>query len=82
VLASLWPVPDASTAALMGGFYRQLATGQGKADALRTAQLEQLAQSTPSDQPVRGLQALAGVRAMSGARHPYYWGAFVLLSKK
>jgi CHAT domain-containing protein len=39
VLASLWEVSDASTAALMKTFYRHLAEGVPKAEALRRAQL-------------------------------------------
>jgi CHAT domain-containing protein len=38
-LASLWSVSDESTALLMAEFYRQLASGRNKADALRAAQL-------------------------------------------
>jgi CHAT domain-containing protein/Tfp pilus assembly protein PilF len=37
--ASLWRVSDASTARLMGAFYRAYARGVGKAEALRQAQL-------------------------------------------
>jgi CHAT domain-containing protein/tetratricopeptide (TPR) repeat protein len=37
--ASLWQVSDASTARLMGAFYREYARGVGKAEALRRAQL-------------------------------------------
>jgi CHAT domain-containing protein/Tfp pilus assembly protein PilF len=37
--ASLWQVSDASTARLMGAFYREYARGVGKAEALRQAQL-------------------------------------------
>jgi tetratricopeptide (TPR) repeat protein len=40
VLASLWSVPSKSTAELMVSFYRHLAEGMGKAEALRAAQLE------------------------------------------
>ncbi len=43
LLASLWRVDDLSTARLMADFYRRLATGQGKAAALRSAQLALLA---------------------------------------
>jgi CHAT domain-containing protein len=38
-LASLWAVNDESTARLVAEFYRELATGLGKAAALRGAQL-------------------------------------------
>jgi CHAT domain-containing protein len=38
-LASLWAVNDESTARLVGEFYRRLADGDGKAEALRGAQL-------------------------------------------
>jgi CHAT domain-containing protein len=42
-LASLWHISDRSTAALIGEFYRQLATGQvTKAEALRRAQVSLL----------------------------------------
>jgi len=40
VLASLWPVADESTAALMGAFYRALAAGERKDEAIRRAQLQ------------------------------------------
>ncbi|HEX7027567.1 MAG TPA: CHAT domain-containing protein, partial [Gammaproteobacteria bacterium] len=42
VLASLWPINDAATAQLVAEFYKQLAGGQGKAKALRAAQLSLL----------------------------------------
>ncbi len=42
VLASLWSVEDESTRQLMEAFYKSLASGHGKADALRTAQLSLL----------------------------------------
>ena len=37
LLVSLWPVPDAATQELMGHFYRHLAKGLNKAEALRQA---------------------------------------------
>lgn len=39
VLASLWKIPDGPTRDLMVDFYRQLAAGKTKAEALREAQL-------------------------------------------
>ena len=43
VVASLWPVDDAVTAALMSVFYRELCAGAGPAAALRRAQCELMA---------------------------------------
>lgn len=40
VVMSLWPVADAVTQELMGAFYVALATGTGRAEALRVAQRE------------------------------------------
>lgn len=80
VLASLWPVPDGSTATLMQQFYQGLADGQNKPDALRAAQLALLEQPVGQRQAqvARGLQVHKG--AAPGGPHPYYWGAFVLLA--
>lgn len=39
VIASLWPVDDNSTQALMSEFYTRLKAGESKAEALRAAQL-------------------------------------------
>jgi CHAT domain-containing protein/tetratricopeptide (TPR) repeat protein len=43
VVASLWDAPDESARRLMAGFYRHLAAGMDKADALRAAQRALLA---------------------------------------
>jgi CHAT domain-containing protein/Tfp pilus assembly protein PilF len=47
--ASLWQVSDASTARLMGAFYREYVRGVGKAEALRRAQVELLRSEGHSD---------------------------------
>jgi CHAT domain-containing protein len=39
-LMSLWQVSDLATRDLMAGFYRRLAAGEGRAEALRAVQLE------------------------------------------
>jgi CHAT domain-containing protein len=40
VLATLWPIDDASAPKFISAFYRQLVTGSTKAEALRQAQLQ------------------------------------------
>jgi len=85
VLASLWPVADASTAALMQRFYAGHAAG--RAAALRAAQLSLLRGATQvaADDAARGA-AVAGVAATKAApadptrpwAHPYFWAPFVL----
>lgn len=42
VLATLWPVPDRSTAEFMSDFYRGLNSGLGKSQALRAAKLKMI----------------------------------------
>jgi CHAT domain-containing protein len=41
-LMSLWPVSDRSTRDLMIGYYKRLVQGQGRAEALRSVQLQML----------------------------------------
>ncbi|NOT31913.1 MAG: CHAT domain-containing protein [Planctomycetes bacterium] len=63
VISSLWSVRDSSTSELMQGFYENLwQKGQGRAAALRNAQLELLASN----------------RARYAEALPSTWGAFVL----
>jgi CHAT domain-containing protein len=69
LLVSLWRVDDATTAQLMSGFYQALQRGQGRAAALRTAQLELL---------VLGREHPAEYGAY---RHPAYWAPFVLIGE-
>lgn len=45
VLSSLWPINDRSTARLMESFYRYLAEGRTKAEALRLGKLKMLGSS-------------------------------------
>jgi len=67
VLASLWAVPDESTAELMVRFYRGLADGQARDEALRAAQDEMAAGPITTE----GGQML-------DATHPFHWAAFQL----
>ncbi len=63
LVMSLWRVPDEETAELMGEFYHRLASGLGRAEALRQAQLARLARS----------------RLEKGTGLPHSWGAFITL---
>jgi len=47
VIASLWPIPDRTTATFLAGFYQQLAAGTDVAGALRQTKLA-LLESGPS----------------------------------
>ncbi len=62
VLASLWKVPDDDTALLMASYFNRLARGEGRAEALRQAQLQRIQQR----------------RDKFGAAHPCFWAAFSL----
>jgi CHAT domain-containing protein/tetratricopeptide (TPR) repeat protein len=89
VLATLWPVSDASTPALMRRFYELREQEQlTKAEALRRAQVEMaagaLTPAGPRGAPARGGRALEepsveGGGARSGWTHPYYWAPFILM---
>jgi CHAT domain-containing protein/Tfp pilus assembly protein PilF len=92
VLASLWPVSDRSTAALMRSFYEHLRGGASPEVALKRAQTGLIAQTLAADAggswsagssrwPDR-LLLLAGwpgrVEEPMDASHPYHWAAFQL----
>jgi CHAT domain-containing protein len=64
LLATLWKVDDASSAALMTMVYRDLLAGRPKVSALASAQRAFLARARA-----------AGV----AAAHPYFWAAFQLI---
>ena len=65
VMMSMWSVPDQETQELMALFYAKWLTGLDKPEALRQAQL--------AEREV--------VRKRYGRDLPYYWGAFVLVSR-
>ena len=92
ILATLWPVSDASTVALMREFYR-LRAAQSTPNALWQAQKALLAgklsvsgtptitKGTEGNNPPSPLPADPELPPYQGAAwtHPYYWGPFVLI---
>lgn len=60
-MLTLWRVDDASTAALMTAFYARLATGVGRGEALRQAQLA----------------LARGELGEGAWRHPRFWAGVV-----
>jgi len=91
VLATLWPVADASTAALMRVLYQAHKVDRlDKADALRKAQLAllhgtvQVEQSSVANRGLARVASSAGggsFKANPGApfAHPFYWAPFILM---
>ena len=88
VLATLWPVADASTAAWMAELYRRKSTAK-QTRALTVQQVQQAflrGEVSPRSLPeaARGLKADVAeethgpVSGLEGWRHPYYWAPFVL----
>ncbi len=91
VVATLWPVADASTAQLMERFYSLRESRKlTKAEALRQAQLALLRGETPLDTKtddqrgakradVGSAQAAYVTDPKAPYAHPYYWAPFILM---
>lgn len=91
VVASLWPVNDRSTSALMQAFYRvrEARPDLSKVHALRAAQQMLLSGAIKNDNaggPDRALVHTASKGAGTFVKdpsapfgHPYYWASFILL---
>jgi len=93
VIASLWPVADASTSLLMSKFYRirESSPGKPKLEAMREAQLELLrgVQTPAEDAPQRMLVYQEEPESTAATpfkfdrkapyAHPYFWAPFFLM---
>ena len=83
VIASLWPVADASTGLLMQEFYRirQSDSKLTKIDALRRAQLRLLNGGIKPGgvEGDRGVKVTHEGERARNYRHPYYWAPFFLM---
>ncbi len=87
VLATMWDVNDASTSRIMSDFYTRWVNhpGDGKAEALRQAQLALMRGPAASSQAGtgRGVQTVedSAVPPVQDAGYslPYYWAPFVLI---
>jgi TPR repeat protein/CHAT domain-containing protein len=90
VIATLWPVADASTALFMQRFYEVWTRmpGIGKANALQLVQKEFIANEKAGEEIAllsrRGcmdcIEGISDVTSHSpGYIHPYYWAPFVLM---
>ena len=62
VAATLWRIPDAETTQLVADLFERIAAGEAHGEALRTAQLNQIAR----------------MRAAGREPDPYFWAAFTL----
>jgi len=83
VLATLWDVNDLSTSHIMSDFYARWVENptQGKAEALRQAQLAFLNGTAIAPNPKTGRdpETPSTTQSSLGYAHPYYWAPFILV---
>lgn len=85
-IASLWPVSDLGTLALMSEFYQQLKTTSTKAEALRRAQIAMIeggikieGQDLRSSLSLVSLPDSLSKNVPKSLSHPFYWAGFSLI---
>jgi CHAT domain-containing protein len=83
VMASLWSVNDGSTALIMQQFYKHIAAGMTKAEALKQVQQDLIQHKlTSKNAPFTRASArplVPGHSALGDFSHPYYWAPFILI---
>jgi CHAT domain-containing protein/tetratricopeptide (TPR) repeat protein len=84
VVASLWNVNDASTALMMQQFYKHLASGKTKVQALQQVQQDFiLGKLTVKDADALdragARRYIEGQPPVDSLAHPYYWAPFILI---
>lgn len=76
-LMTLWQVSDTATKDLIVDYYTRLQRGDGRADAIRSAQLSMLTgkemKANVQDRRITG----SSVAAVTNRSHPYYWASFI-----
>nr|WP_315482912.1 CHAT domain-containing protein [uncultured Undibacterium sp.] len=87
VLATQWAIEDKSTSILMPRFYKNLANGLNKVEAISLAQrsfIEQDIKTDKGQQPSRGIaHRMKNIKFNANSKrpyaHPYYWAGFLLM---
>lgn len=87
VLATQWAIEDKSTSILMPRFYKNLANGLNKVEAISLAQrsfIEQDIKTNKGQQPSRGIaHRMKNIKFNANSKrpyaHPYYWAGFLLM---
>ncbi|KAM3100109.1 CHAT domain-containing protein [Phormidesmis sp. 146-12] len=84
VVASLWNVNDASTALIMQQFYKHIASGMTKAEALQQVQQDFIngkltTKNADALSRAGARRKVEGQLPVDSLAHPYYWAPFILI---